>query len=476
MPQPTTKSTRVQPTLVLTTGLAVGLGLLVTGLLVGRVDVLIVGGGLLAITSWDLTRAARGSLRVWTSLRGHRPKALAAPVELADHKRPGVNTHHVATGDMEQLAPTVGVEGFGGELVLRTPHGMDTVRLRLQRVGADPLELMVSATGLRQIPFTVNTVRTGPQDLMAVWAQGTTGSALLGPATMIAPQEVVVLPRPSLLPGVPLPGKLRGLSGAHPSRRPGEGSQLRDVHPAAPGQPLRRINWRATARRDPELNTLYARRTLADAEAVVALVVDSRDDLSPDPSTWTGGRAVRADQPTSLDVARIAASSIAEAYIDRGDRVGLTDLAARRRSLPPGAGRRHLNRLVYELTLTKPVGTSQGLKRAPVLPAGSIVYVLSTFLDADAADAALQWRRFGHRVVAVDVLPPLVSGGMNSRSQIAFRVVRMRRQDRLWLLARSGVEVVRWYESSGAEGDYPGSELTPQAALNAYGRVRARGN
>ena len=476
MSQPANSTTRVHPTLVLTTALAVGLVLLVVGLLLGRVDVLIVGGGLLVVTSWDLSRAARGTLRVWTGLRGHRPKALTQRGELAEHERMGVNTRHQATGDIGELAPTVGADGFGGELVLRTPNGMDTVRLRLQRVGADPLELMVSATGLRQIPFNVNTVRTGPQDLMAVWAQGTTGAALIGPATEIAPQEVVVLPRPNMLPGVPLPIKLRGLAGAHPSRRPGEGSQLRDVHPATPGQPLRRINWRATARRDPDLNTLYARRTLADAEAVVALVVDSRDDLSPDPSTWTGGRAVRADQPTSLDVARVAAATIAEAYIDRGDRVGLTDLAARRRPLPPGAGRRHLNRLVYELTLTKPVGTSQGLKRAPVLPTGSIVFVLSTFLDADAADAALQWRRFGHRVVAVDVLPPLVAGGMNSRSRLAFQVVRMRRQDRLWLLARSGVELVRWYDASGAEGDYPGSGLTPQAALSAYERTRVRGS
>lgn len=135
--------------MVLTTALAVGLVLLVVGLLLGRVDVLIVGGGLLVVTSWDLSRAARGTLRVWTGLRGHRPKALAQRGELAEHERMGVNTRHQATGDIGELAPTVGADGFGGELVLRTPNGMDTVRLRLQRVGADPLELMVSATGLR---------------------------------------------------------------------------------------------------------------------------------------------------------------------------------------------------------------------------------------------------------------------------------------------------------------------------------------
>ena len=143
---------------------------------------------------------------------------------------------------------------------------------------------------------------------------------------------------------LPLPPRLRGLTGAHESRRPGEGGGLRDVHPYAPGDRLRRIDWRVTARRAPDLHELYVRREHALAEAVVMLVVDSRDDVGPDPTTWRGSTRPRREDPTSLDLARQAAASVAQAFLGHGrPRRASTTSASCAGPLPPGGGRRQLD-------------------------------------------------------------------------------------------------------------------------------------
>ncbi len=302
-----------------------------------------------------------------------------------------------------------------------------------------------AAGAVRQVPLVVRTVRTGPQELATVEAQGvgvdgTSASDFVGPVR----RDVLVLPGPSPLRDVPLPARLRGLTGNHGSRRPGEGGDLRDVHPFHPGDRLRRIDWRVTARRSPGLDELYVRGEHALAEAAAMLVVDSRDDVGPDPRTWAGSRPVRPDDATSLDVARRAAASVARAFLAGGDRVGLDDLGVLRRPLPPGGGRGQLDRITHALALTRPEGSSRHRVRSPRLPSGVLVVVFSTFLDDEPAEAAAAWRRIGLRVVAVDTLPSLRTAHLSGRAAAAARLVLVAREDRLADLRDLDVEVLSW--------------------------------
>ena len=216
------------------------------------------------------------------------------------------------------------------------------------------------------------------------------------------------------MPALPLPARMRGLTGQHDSRRPGQGGGLRDVHPFQPGDAIRQVDWKVTARRSPGLEQLYVRRTMALGEAAVVLVVDSRDEVGPDPTTWSGIRAIRPDDATSLDLAREAAMTVAEGYLSVGDRVAVEDLGVRRRGLRPGTGRHQLDRVVQQLALLRPEGDPPIRLRPPRIPSGSLVYVLSTFLDAEAADMARAWRRSGQSVIAVDMLPVLRTRGLDA--------------------------------------------------------------
>lgn len=168
--------------------------------------------------------------------------------------------------------------------------------------------------------------------------------------------------------------------------------------------------------------------------------------------TWGDASAVDEDEATSLDLARFAAASVARSYLEAGDRVGLEDLGRLRRPSPPAGGRPHLHRLTQQLALARPEGEPTRRQRVPRLPSGALIVLFSTFLDDDPARLATAWRGSGHRVVAVDTLPPLVTADLSARQRTAFRVVSMDRVDRIADLARAGVETVTW-QSLGPEHD-----------------------
>ncbi|MFD6175923.1 MULTISPECIES: DUF58 domain-containing protein [unclassified Isoptericola] len=323
------------------------------------------------------------------------------------------------------------------------PDGAELVHARVFAPGHRVTGVVVAAT-TRELALTLSTVRTGPQRTFHVDARGhgAGGTTAEDPVAATAPDRLV-LPTAMPLGRVPVPRRLRGLTGPHTSRRLGDGNELRDVHPFTPGDRLRRIDWRTTARRSPDLETLYVRRTYATAEATAVLVVDSRDEVGPDLRTWRGTGPQRVDEPTSLDLARHAAASVAAALVTAGDRVGVDDLGRRRRPLPPAAGRRHLRRVLHALALASPSGTPERRLRAPQVPADAIVYLFSTVLDDEPVELLRAWRATGHPVVLVDTLPD-VRGAREEHMRLAWRVTRAERDDRLRRAAAEGVPVVRW--------------------------------
>jgi uncharacterized protein (DUF58 family) len=398
-------------------GLAAGLVVMLLGALGGRPEIAVLGVAPVIAAAWDLVRRPSGRVEVAVD---------RAPAGLPD-----------------------GLPDDGGHVRARVhldaPEGTAAVRLRVARAGSTTTEALVRVERARDLAVAVRTVRTGPQDLVHGDAQGIgAGFACLTDPAAAPRRRVLVLPVARPLGPLPLPFRLRGMTGAHESRRPGDGGGVRDVHPFTPGDRLRGIDWRVTARRSPDLSELYVRRTFALADAVMMLVVDSRDDVGPDPATWSGAVPVRPQDPTSLDLARQAATSIARELVAVGDRVGLDDLGVRRRPVQPGGGRRQLDRIVHSLALTHPEGEPTVRVRAPQLPSGALVVVFSTFLDDGAAQAARSWRRSGHRVVAVDVLPRLHERALNARERLALRLVMIERTDRLADLAAQGVEVMAW--------------------------------
>jgi uncharacterized protein (DUF58 family) len=434
-------------------GAAAGVVLLAVGLVLGRPDVALLGVPALVSATWGWTRRPAGTVAV----------------ELRDE--PGA-----APGTLR------------ARLHVSGPPGAETARVRVVAPGGPTAERVLALTGRpRDVGVRTRSARTGalPPFRVDLFAHGPEGVEELGSVTTTG-VPLLVLPRPAALRRLPVSSRLRGLAGPHTSRRPGDGSELRDVAASGPGDSARRVDWRATARRSPTLDTLYVRRTFGTAEATVVLVVDSRDDVGSDLTTWGGSGVPRPDQPTSLDLARHAAASVAQAVLDAGDRVALDDLGRVRRPVRPGGGRRHLRRVLHGLALARPVGEPSTRVRAPQVPTGSAVYVFSTLLDDGAPALARQWRDAGHVVVVVDTLPPVSLADAEPRVTIAWRIARLEREDRVAALRGAGVDVVRWAPHApeghdgrlgapGARGHVPDDALEPAAALDLASLRRDRG-
>lgn len=399
-------------TTALAAGTTVGVVLLAVGLVARRADVALLGLPALLSATWGRTRRPEGLVTV-----------AVAP-------------------EPEAPAGTL-----GARLRITSPPGVETVSVRV--VGPANLTaertLAVTGTTEREIAVSTRSVRTGPQPSYRVdhAAYGPEGVEEQVPSTTVGP-PLLVLPRPVTLGRVPLASRLRGLAGPHTSRRPGEGSELRDVDAFRPGDTVRRVDWRATARRSPALDTLYVRRTFGTAEATVVLVLDSRDEVGADLATWGGVGFRRPDEATSLDLARHAAASVAQVVLDAGDRVALDDLGQLRRPVRPGGGRRHLRRVLHGLALARPVGDPSTRLRPPQVPAGAAVYLFSTLLDDEAPRLARQWHDAGHVVVVVDTLPPVAVTDADRRVVLAWQITRREREDRVDVLRAAGVDVVRW--------------------------------
>ena len=383
---------------------------------------------------------------------------LALPLALASAwswaSRPVVGSHGApATGLRVRAAPDADARLVRYGIAVEAVAGADAVHVRVSVLGTAPRDLVVTPSRAAELTGEAPILHSGPQLLLRLQHRllGQDAAWFTAPARELDVEQVVT-PRTVPVASLPLPRRLQGMTGNHESARPGDGGDFRDVHPFAPGDRLRRIDWRATARRARPTDELFVRRTSALADATVVLVLDSRDDVGENVEDWTGHTA-DGQGVTSLDLAREAAASLAVAYSAAGDRVGVQDLASQSRVVQPGGGSRHRDRVVRAITLSRPSGSRFARLRAPVVPAGALVYVFSTFLDDEAPRMATLWRAGGHRVVAVDVLPTPRTGGLQPHERVAFRLLALEREERMRTLRASGVELLRWQEAHGGTGD-----------------------
>lgn len=359
---------------------------------------------------------------------------------------------------------TASTGGLWGRIRWAPAPGVDALRIRVSASGHRSVNALLARprqATQRDVWCHIRTVRTGRREIFSLDHAEILAEQLFELAGSREPDlSVTVLPRASGLRELPLPSRLQGLTGPHESRRAGDGGDLRDIHLFTPGDRMRRIDWRTTARRragSGPLTDLYVRRTFATADAAVMVVLDSRDDVGPDLTTWSDSSNLGEDQPTSLDHARAAAASLARRYLQNGDRVGLEDLGRYSRPLTPAGGGRQLQRLMMRITLAEPEGEPRRRKRPPRIPSGALIVLCSTFLDDETAQLALWWHQAGHRVIAIDVLPQLDLSRAPDRLVTGYRIVAMERADRLAQLSATGIEVIRWTTTVADPADGPSS-------------------
>lgn len=234
-----------------------------------------------------------------------------------------------------------------------------------------------------------------------------------------------------------------GMSGAHLSRRRGDGTALADVRPFRAGDRLSRINWRVTSR----TGTLHTTETFTEQDTDVALVLDTTIDVA------AGGP----EEESSLDMTVRATAAIARHYLAAGDRVAVRDLGDRIGDVRPGTGPRQLRLISTALSRARrPEGEMPRVRPPAGLRSGTLVVVCSPLLSWPVVEQIGRVLAHGADVVVVDTLPARVGStallhgraprgtDANRYWQEAWALRRLARRATLRDLRASGVPVTAW--------------------------------
>lgn len=326
---------------------------------------------------------------------------------------------------------------------LELVDGDNPVGLRLRRGERRELELRLRATR-----WGVHVL--GPVNLRARDPLG----FLVAEGIVARPPVVRVYPRADALSHILRPRETQVFAGSEVARRKGEGIEFADVRPWAPGDALKRVNWRASARR----GELWVNESHPERNTDVILFVDTFAEA-------------RLEGAGTLDFAVRATAALADAYLKRRDRVGLISFGGMLRWLQPGMGTVQIYRIVDALLDTEVIlsyyWTEIDVIPRRTLPPNALVVALSPLLDRRSVGALLDLRARGFDLAVIDVSPvPFTRRPESGLDATAYDIWALHREAVRHRLERAGVAVAEWREETPLQ-----AVLEEVRAFRRYARV-----
>jgi uncharacterized protein (DUF58 family) len=387
------------------------------------------------------------------------PFAVVLAIGLAVSRRPDVRVYVDVDRDRlledEEVVLEIELDARDSaprlELLVEVPSGLELVS------GANPVALRLGFGEERRLELRFRCTHWGAPRLGDLHLRaGDAAGLLVWEETLERGSVLRVYPRPEELRQLVGPRETQLFTGNRVSRAKGEGLEFADLRQFVPGDRIRRINWRASARR----GELWVNEFHAERNADVILFLDSFVD------------ARRSDRGT-LDEAVRAAATLTERYLLEKDRVGLVNFGGVLNWLRPGTGLVQRYRIVEALLNTE-ITLSYAWKEIDVLPRGTLppkalVLALTPLLDDRAIGALLDLRARGFDLVIVEVSPlPYAETPPGELGELAFRLWKLRRDGRRLQYERAGAPVVEW-----REGEPLTSVLEGVNASRRHARARA---
>jgi uncharacterized protein (DUF58 family) len=202
---------------------------------------------------------------------------------------------------------------------------------------------------------------------------------------------------------------------------------------------VRRVNWRATARR----GSLQVNERHPEHSSDVVLLLDTFEEA-------------RDQASGTLDSAVRAAAALARGHLGQRDRVGLVDFGGTLHWLEPGFGLTQLYRIIHAL-LASDIAFSYAWRNVNsiplrVLPPGALVTAISPLLDERSVALLTDLRRRGRDLTVIEISPRgHISPGSSLPESVAYRLWRHERDALRAHLRSLGIGVAVW-ERDGTLG------------------------
>jgi uncharacterized protein (DUF58 family) len=336
------------------------------------------------------------------------------------------------------------------EVVLDLPNGVDVVD------GDPAFALSLDPGEERTVPLTLRCSRWGVFDVGTLDLRATD---LLRFVTwerrLTVPRPLKAYPRLEPVRRVVSARETQVYAGNEVARHQSDGIEYADLRDFVPGDRVRSINWRASARRQG----LVVNERHPERNTDVVILVDSFLDLGA------------GDRSTLDDTVR-AAATLASRYLERRDRVGFVGYGGILRWLRPGMGVGQRYRLIETLLETgvEPTFTWRDVNLIParILSPKALVVALTPLVDLRfvAMLEDLRARRVDLVVVEIDA-SALVEPGHGRVAGLAHRVWLLERDMLRMRLERAGIAVGRWGDEVSLEGALEGVRTFQRYARRA---------
>ncbi len=367
------------------------------------------------------------------------PFALVAAVGQLHVRRPELRARVELERDRvlegEDVVVTVTVDSAVGaeraELLLELPPELKTA------AGVNPRAVHVPDDADRELSFPVSCTRWGGFRVGHVFVRTHDVFGVFVHEDVLDERvPLKVFPRDEAVRNLLRPLETQVYSGNHVAAQRGEGIEFADLRQFVPGDRVRHVNWRASARR----RQLWVNEYHPERNADLVVFVDAFAEA-------------RRGERSTLDPAVRAAASIVARYLRQRDRVGFVSFGGFLNWLLPSSGTRQLYRIVDAMLDTQIV-LSYAWKEVDVipprtLPPHALVIALTPLLDDRSTSALLDLRGRGFDLVVVEISPlPFLPQPQDTAQELGLRLSRLRREAVRGRFERAGVPVAVWGDES----------------------------
>jgi uncharacterized protein (DUF58 family) len=382
------------------------------------------------------------------------PFALVAALGLLLARRPSIDAEvelgveRTLEGDEVDIRLTL-VADVGAERVealLQLPRQLVVLG------GDNPVQLRLADGERRELRYRLQCARWGAFRVGRVYLRTHDWFGLLQRELVVDRRvPLKVYPSEENVRNLLQPLETQVFAGNHVARQKGEGIEFADLRPFVPGDRIRHVNWRASARR----GELWINEHHAERNADVVILLDSFAE------------ARRGDRST-LDPALRAAGTLAARYLRQKDRVGFVTFGGILNWLLPTTGAVQLYRIVDAMLDTQIVLSYAWRDVVTVprrtLPPQALVLALTPLLDDRSESALLDLRGRGFDLVVVEISPlSLLPRPTGDAGDLADRLLRLRREAVRGRFERADIPVAVW-----------GDETSLAAALEEVSAYRRR--